>query len=273
MACIAKTLPASTTLMKAVATLIGAALVLGALALLGAARADDDADGDIGGNELLMAVLQAAKGHDQRGWAYTQVTHIGAGAVGEEELLTITEHYDPSRAPGDQRVVIEVREPDGTVRSKVDRGTQVDVDLPVYAQLFDLRDSEFELTADTAEMAIYRVTGIDGEGIEFGDIEFGDSDLMEDVEGELVIKKTGPGAPYISEMRLHAVEGAGNLFADIEKIEVVFGFAPDETGQTYLSTGFSLDLELDLLIFFDIDIEIRSEVSEYKFVGEYGEQI
>ncbi len=268
MAITARTLPVPANIMKATVSLLGATIVLGALALLGGVSADDDH----GRDELLIAVLQAAEGHDQRGWAYTQVTHVDAEAVGEDEQVTITERYDPSKAPGDQRRLIEVRDSDGTVRTEEDGDTQVDVDLPVYAELFDLIDSEFELTADTPKMAVYRVTGIGGGPLQFGDIDFGDSDLLEDVEGELIITKTGPGAPYVSEIRLHPTEDAGNIFADLEKMEIVFGFAPDDGGQTYLSTGFSLDLELEVLIFIDIDVEIESVVGEYEYVGEYGEQ-
>lgn len=241
----------------------GSAIVLIVGFMCGAVRADDD--------DVLREVLDAAVGHDQSGWAYTRTMNVLAGTVDEREKVMVTEKFDPSKPPGEQRERMEVSEDsDGKITTEYNDGLDVDVDRVVYANLAEIEFESAELVSDSADEAVYRLYMEDGQNFEFGDASFGGESLMDAVYGELVVQKTGTAAPFISEVRVKNTDNSGSLWADIEKLDISFRFMPSPDGTTYLNRGLDLELELELLIFIDIDVDVVSNYSDYAYVGEYG---
>ena len=244
----------------------GSAIVLIVGFMCGAARATNGTDED-----LLREVLDAAVGHDQSGWAYTRTMRIDAGTVNEREKVMVTEKFDPSKPPGEQRERVEISEDsDGKITTEYDDDLDVNVDRVVYANLAEVEFESAELVSDSADEAVYRLYMKDDQDFRFGDASFGGESLMDAVHGELVVQKTGPAAPYVSEVRIRNTDDSGSLLADIEKLDISFRFMPSPDGNTYLSQGLELELELELLIFIDINVDIRSDYSDYVYVGEYG---
>lgn len=244
------------------AAAVGSAIILLAILCNGAARA-----GDL---DLLRHVLDAAAGHDQAGWAFSRTLIIDAGAVGKSEKVTVIEKFDPSKPPGEQRQRVEIREEDGKITTEQNNDLDIDVDRVVYANLKEIEFENAELVSDSADQAVYRLYLEEGEEFHFGGAHFEGSSLMDDLFGELVIEKSGPAAPYVSEVRLIKGDGGGSLFADIEELDIRYRFAPSPDGTTYLSQGLDLRLEMEVLIFIDIKVDISSEYSDYAYVGEYG---
>lgn len=244
---------------------VGSAIILLAVFCSNAAESAGADDLD-----LLHDVLDAAEGHDQAGWAYNRTMIIDADAVGEQEKVTVIEKYDPSKPPGEQRERVEIREDDGKIVTTEKNDMDVDVDRVVYANLSEIEYESAELVSVNADEAVYRLYVEEGEEFSFGGAQFGGGSLTDNVYGELVISKSGNAAPYVSEVRLLKGKGGGSLWADIEELDMRYRFAPSPDGATYLSQGLNLKLEMEVLIFIDIDVEIRSEYSNYAYVGEYG---
>jgi hypothetical protein len=240
----------------------GSAIILLAVLCSAAAKADD--------LDLLRSVLNAAEGHDQAGWAYSRTLIVDAGAAGETEKVTVIEKFDPSKPLGEQRHRVEIREEDGKITTEQNDDLDVDVDRVVYADLTEIEFENAELVSDSADEAIYRLYLEEGEEFRFGGANFEGSSLMDNVFGELVITKSGPAAPYVSEVRLLKGESSGSLFAEIEELDISYRFSPSPDGTTYLSQGLNLKLEMEVLIFIDIEVNISSEYSNYAYVGEYG---
>ncbi len=244
------------------AAAVGSAVILLAILYHGAARADDQA--------LLKDVLQAAAGHDAAGWAYTRTLTLSIDAAGKLEKMSVVEKFDPSKRPGEQRQRMEIHEEDGKVTTEFDDDLDFDVDRVVYANLAKLEFENAELVSDSADEAVYRIYLEDGEEFSFGGAQFEGNSLMDDVFAELVIRKSGLAAPYVSEVRVRNSDSSGGLFLDIEKLDMRYHFAPSADGTTYLSQGLDLELEMEVLIFIDIFVELSSEYSDFSYVGEFG---
>lgn len=251
------------------AVAVGSAIVLLAILYHGSAQAEGDAGDD--GRELLKAVLEAAQDHHQDGWAYTRSLVLHIDAASNVETVTVVEKFDPSKPPGAQREVTKTHQEDGkiTIETGDDMDTGVDVDRVVYADLGEIDFAEAELISDNVEEAVYKLIMNEGEAFGFGGAHFDGSSLTDDIYGELVIRKSGAAAPYVSEVRIRNGDKKGSLFFDIEELDLSYRFAPSPDGTTYLSQGFDLNLEMDVLIFIDIDIEISTVYSDYSYVGEY----
>lgn len=243
-------------------------LGLGALTLIGVmlgfagpvSAADDD---------LLREALRDVASHDQRGWAYTQELRIDA----EGEKVRIIETYDPSLPPGERRKIVEITEDDdGHIHMDEDSDNDADIDLPIYADLEDLVAGGVELVSEDNETAVYRLLDIDNDDLDFGDFDFdiGDGDDRADVDGFVTVAKSGAGAPYVSQVEFKNREELGNFLARVNDIHVLYSFAPNASGETYLLQDFRLHIDLEILIFIDIDIEVESKISDYKYVGVYG---
>lgn len=250
------------------AAAVGSAVILLAILYHGAARADGTARVD--DQALLKDVLQAAAGHDAAGWAYTRTLTLRIDAAGELEKINVVEKFDPSKRPGEQRQRMEIHEEDGKITTEYDDEIDFDVDRVVYANLAELKFENAELVSDSADEAVYRIYLEDGEEFSFGGANFEGNSLMGDVFGELVIRKSGLAAPYVSEVRVRNNDSRGSLFFDIEKLDFRYRFEPSPDGTTYLSKGLDLDLEMEVLIFIDIFVELSSEYSDYVYVGEFG---
>lgn len=245
------------------AAAVGSAIVLLAILYHGAARAADD--------DLLREVLDAAASHDQSGWAYTRTLEIRVGTVGDREKVTIIEKFDPSKPPGKQRERVEITEDsDGKITTEFDDDMDVRVERVVYADLTEIEFESAELVSDSRDEAVYRLEMGDGDKFSFGKANFDGESLLDSVYGEVVIRKTGPAAPYVSEVRILNTDDSGGLWADIEKLDIRYRFQLSPDGKTYLSQGLDLTLELEVLIFIDIKVDIKSDYSDYAYVGEYG---
>lgn len=250
------------------AALAGGSAVILIIAFMHGSAARSAETGD---EDLLREVLAAAAGHDQAGWAYTRTVQVRAGAGGEREVVYVTEKFDPSKPPGEQRERMQVREDeDGVVTTEYNDDMDIDVDRVVYADLAELEFEHAELLSDSEEEAVYKIEIGEGEEFGFGGARFEGGTMMDDVYGELVIRKTGPAAPYVSEVRVRNTDTSGSLLADIEKLEISYRFSPSPDGSTYLSQGLNLEIELEVLIFIDIEVDIETEYSDYVYVGEYG---
>lgn len=244
------------------AAAVGSAVILLAILYHGAARADDQA--------LLRDVLEAAAGHDEAGWAFTRTLSLRIDAAGELEKINVVEKFDPSKRPGEQRERMEIHEEDGKITTEYDDDIDFDIDRAVYANLAELEFENAELVSDNEEEAVYRLSLEDGEEFSFGGARFEGNSLMDNVFAELVIRKSGLAAPYVSEVRVRNSDSSGGLFFDIEKLDMRYHFAPSPDGTTYLSQGLDLELELEVLIFIDIYVELSSEYSDFSYVGEFG---
>ena len=183
--------------------------------------------------------------------------------------MGVVEKFDTSKRPGEQRQRMEIYEEDGKVTTEFDDDIDFDIDRVVYANLAELEFENAELVSDSADEAVYRIYMADGEEFSFGGAQFEGNSLMDNVFGELVIRKSGPSAPYVSEVRVRNIDSSGSLFFDIENLDMRYRFVPSPDGTTYLSKGLHLELELDVLFFIDIFVELYSEYPDFSSVGAF----
>ncbi len=216
-------------------------------------------------DDLLQEALAKTDRQSEKGWAFTRTVRVNA----EDSIVVMVERFDPSKPPGQRRSVLEVYDGDDPDVTAESYEGDVDVDMPLYSELGDYLENGVELVSQNSEEAIYRVLPDDAGKHRFGGVNIDAGDLEESLAGQLTVKKTGPGAPYVSTVSLRLNEEKDGFLYDMEAFDLTYHFAPGPDEKTMLLQDFFLKLDMSFLIFFDLNIEIDSEMTDYEYVGLY----
>ena len=242
--------------------LTGIRSVLGVLVVAGAATAAAGLQAQESAAGLLDAAVAKAAEHKGDGYAFTR--HLVVR--GNDEHVDIVQRYDPS-APVDSRwtlVSIDGTAPDEDGESSTEVESEEDGDLPSYDNLADLDTAGAELIEQDARRAVFRLDTaasfiLDDESKEFAD------NLVTDV----TVAKTGPAAPYVSSLRIHAPAAfKPAMVAEITALETVLSYAPEPATGRLLPRELAVDLTGSALLWIDFDVKTHIAFTDYTFVGQ-----
>ncbi|MFZ5608984.1 MAG: hypothetical protein ACOY99_05170 [Pseudomonadota bacterium] len=217
----------------------------------------------------LAAALADLDRHKAQGWAYTQKMNI---AVMDEEAVTVVRRFDPAQPEGQRYEVLQILDKDGkplTDKKKIDdaKSEADDMDLPSYSEVRRFVKGGTKLVREDADKAVYRVLpGKEGDDFSFGDITIAGSDMGEELEGTVTVRKAAQ--PFVSQVRFHLKKPSGTtLLAKVRALDVTYAFAPQGPDGIVLPTGFAFDFDLTTLVFIDVKMKIDLANSDFAFVG------
>lgn len=237
------------------------------------------------GDALLDQAFANGGAHQQADWAYYATTKVwtgGSTVVGDlydratsgararpplRESRIVS--YDPSKPAGKREVVL--RETGDHVR--IDENGKDGGDLPAYAELPKLVQSNVRRVADSVATATYRFTMDPAQVKRFGSakLEFDKDVKLPPLAGTLTVRKLGVGAPYVSSMVVAlpaGQRGRGNAAGKVKQLSMGLSFAPVADGKVKLLRAIGFDTSLQGLGLVTVDFSILHRLENYRRVRQ-----
>ena len=187
--------------------------------------------------------------------------------------------YDPSkpaalrtrvvRESGDGPVKVQGKNGDGDSGDERDKPEE----FPAYSEIRGLMDGPATLASQTAATATYRFKVDPKKVRKFGsaDIDIDSDTPLPSLAGRLVVRKTGPGAPYVQSVVVAlptGTRGRGNAAGKVKQLSMGLSFAPDPVKGVKLLRALGIDTSLQGLGLVTVDFSVLNKIEGYRYVGK-----